>query len=1075
METPPVPKPRSVLPVQSDASKQPVPLPRTKVPTVADKSRSSAILRSFNSVSKITGDVAHKVASSAKTAKTDSSKFAKETLERTLQTSRAVFDGTKSSLKLRRQRKQDGDDSVAERHMSMPCVDVSLFENIQFHSPMLEQKKYKKEDCQSEIPSLALNTTQFDEVSVFSNNSDSNTESVSDFSRDSMEYEHNPNIGDADQMTYDTPRQSRTNSMISEVVEPPERRKKRASEVSFMRNNSMYENWTLPCSRGLKETAKDENIEVVDERPSKSTIYEFDPLNTCPTPKKYDGVSNELLLLESFLIGDTYGSIISTDGHEDHFEFMESEYFNPPTPPERSDSLFPELEPVLIEPIVKDPNKPLCNDVKKNHNSMMHKFTQILKLDNKVNKQNKNEVSDVKTVDRPPINQLPVPYFCGTLTRTASAVGEEIFKNSQPRYCILSDQKLMCYTDPTNSVLKEAYTLDNVHSVQLVLPISTSTTANSFCFELLVSSGSRQARKIVFSTDTAALRRTWTHHLAAHLTTFPNKYTLDFTRCGWCYLKEGVTGEWRGAWVILHRRVLAYYVSEDSNVCTVDLRKARCVTTQEADDDTKTACHSDCGDNLLLDCPDATLYLHFPHERELKSWRFMVRLAAHNNGTHLYHQQLTKDDVPVIVDKCLSFVYAHGSLSEGIYRRAGSSSMISDLLTRFRRDAWAMQLTHGEHSEHDVAGALKRFLRELPEPLIPRDKHREMLDAQALEPAERYQVYRRIMSSLPLVVANTARRLFAHLHFLQSMMYANKMGADNLAAVWVPTVMPTAMTSDPLQSDWNSYLVVVKDLIANFESVWEPTDAEKRREAAIRRVLVKVYGSPTQVAPKAAGDLRTWIYVHDRNTCHQVVLTPSKTCSDICIELCEKANTYSHLLMLEEIICDNSMRRIIHKDEILLDVVLRWGYWDEEDRKDNYLLLSDNSVLQQIDSIKNSVGAISGQLKYASDNSKTFKSHMFGIQDGSLCYFKDKQASQKVEEWKVKDHLWFMGHESRRSPQAQWSITFVPKNNKPKRKERPWFGSTVAGVVANYQLKWIAALMMAEHTDLMPIPRLIDT
>ncbi|XP_053623664.1 arf-GAP with Rho-GAP domain, ANK repeat and PH domain-containing protein 2 [Plodia interpunctella] len=1073
MDNPPVPKPRSVLPAQIDSTtKQPVPLPRTKVPTT-EKSRSTAILRSFSSVSKITGDVANKVASSAKTAKTDSSKFAKETLERTLQSSRAVFDGTKSSLKLRRHKRLDGDENLAEKHMSMPCVDVSLFENIQFHSPMLELKKYRKQDGHIENPSLALNKTQFDDISIFSNNSDSNTESMSDFSRDSIEFEHNPNMIESDQMTYDTPRQSRTNSMISETVEIPERRTKRASEVSFMRNNSMYENWTLPCSKAPKESTQEVNTEIIDERPSKSTIFEFDPLNTSSS-RKYDGVSNELLLLESFLIGDTYGSIISNDGHEDHFEFMESEHFNPPTPPERSDSLFPDIEPVLMEPVVKDGNKPLCNDTKKTPKSVMHKFTQILKLDSKLNKVNKQEGVDVKTVERPPINQLQVPYYCGTLTRVGSAVGEEIFKNSQSRYCVLSEQKFMCYTDPTKSVLKEAYTLDNIHSVQLVLPISTSTTANSFCFELLVSSGnSRQARKIVFSSETAALRRTWTHHFAAHLTSFPNKYTLDFTRCGWCYLKEGVTGEWQGTWMILHRRVLAYYVGQDTNVCNVDLRKARCVATQEADDDTKSTCQSDCGDNLLLDCPDTTLYLHFPHERELKSWRFMARLAAHNNGSHLYHQQLTKEDVPVVVDKCLSFVYAHGSLSEGIYRRAGSNLMISDILTRFRRDAWAVQLTHGVQTEHDVAGALKRFFRELPEPLIPKDKHQEMLDAQALEPAERYELYRRIMTSLPLVAANTARRLFAHLHFIQSMMYANKMSAENLAAIWVPTVTPAAMTTDPLQNDWNAYLVVVKDLIANFESIWEPTEAEKRREAAIRRVLVKVYGPPTQVAPKAAGDLRTWIYVHDRNTCHQIALTPSKTCSDICIELCEKAGTYSHLLMLEEIVCENSMRRIIHKDEILLDVVLRWGYWDEEHIKDNYLLLSENTVLQQIDNLKGSVGAISGMLKFANETTKTYKSHMFGIQDGSLCYFKDKQVTQKVEEWKIKDHLWFMGHELKANPHAQWSITFVPKNNKPKRKEK--FGCTIAGAVADYQLKWIAALMVAEHADLLPTPRLIDT
>lgn len=45
--------------------------------------------------------------------------------------------------------------------------------------------------------------------------------------------------------------------------------------------------------------------------------------------------------------------------------------------------------------------------------------------------------------------------------------------------------------------------------------------------------------------------------------------------------QEGVTGEWRGAWVMLVRRVLAYYTAPlpdtGPNMCTVDLRKTRCV------------------------------------------------------------------------------------------------------------------------------------------------------------------------------------------------------------------------------------------------------------------------------------------------------------------------------------------------------------------------------------------------------------------------------------------------------------------------------------------------------------------
>ncbi|XP_045784309.1 arf-GAP with Rho-GAP domain, ANK repeat and PH domain-containing protein 1 [Maniola jurtina] len=1112
MDTPPVPKPRSTF------LSRPVPLPRSKASANTERITASDVLRSISSVSKqITEDVTQKVSSSAKSANekidkslSDGSRFAKDTLEKTLLTSRSVRDsvtksvieGTKSaSIKLRISKKLEtpGEDDN-QRSVSMPVVDVSLFDNIQFHSPLLEQKKYvNNEDRLHKLPALHLNTSCLDDLSLFSSNSDSNTDTVSNFSYDSPENDQTDlSLNMENEMTYDTPNPSQSSSVVSMRSAPqvPERRKKRLSDTEVMRQNSLYENWTLPHS-----SPSSPNINTdMKPRPSKSTIYEFDPLNNnVSSVKKYEGVSNELILLESFLIGDTYGTIISSadNGSDDTYDFTETEYFNPPTPPERFDSLCPdtttkstsavtnakeisdksEINQEKVSWYVNDDAASVSSEQNKIQSSMMQKFSNILKLDTVRVRSTKQIVKKLEVVERPPINKLPVSYFSGMLNKVVTGIVEDLFKNSQSRYCVLSDQKLICYSDPTNLILKEAYMLENIHSVQIVLPLSSSTINNSYCFELTVSTGVRNApRKVLFSCSSASERRNWAQKLAEHLTyVFPTKYTTEFTRCGWCYLKEGVSGEWRGAWIMLIRRVLVYYAGED--VCPVDLRKTRCVVTQAADAETKQMCPSDGSPNLILDCPHATLYLRFPHERELKGWKYMVTLAAHNNGAFIHHQQLTKENIPVIVDKSLSFIYAHGSLSEGIYRRAGSSLVLSELLARFRRDSWSVQLTPGQHSEHDVAGVLKRFFRDLPEPLVPQEKHSALIEVLEMsEPAARHAAYRDVMTSLPLVAQRTARKLFAHLHFLQTMSHANKMNAENLASVWAPTIMPTAVTSQTLQTAWSvKEHHVVRDMIVSYEDIWEPTEAELRREAAIRRVLVRVLSNTATTAPKGAGDLRAWIYVHDRNTCYQVSLTPNKTASDICIELCEKAKMESHLLMLEEVICDGSMRRIVHINEFVLDVVLRWGYWDENDRKDNYLLVKENKILHELEALR-STSSVCGELRLANESTKAFKLHMFEFSQGKLCYYKDKQGSHKIEEWDIKKILWYVGHEPKRNPQAQWAITFIPKNDKLKRsKDRPWFGCTMAGAVKTDQLKWMAAMTYAEHAEILPTPRLIIT
>lgn len=62
-------------------------------------------------------------------------------------------------------------------------------------------------------------------------------------------------------------------------------------------------------------------------------------------------------------------------------------------------------------------------------------------------------------------------------------------------------------------------------------------------------------------------------------------------------------------------------------------------------------------------------------------------------------------------------------MSEGIYRRSGSSRAVARLLEAFRKDAWVTQITKVDYSEHDVATVLRRFLRDLPEPLLPATIH----------------------------------------------------------------------------------------------------------------------------------------------------------------------------------------------------------------------------------------------------------------------------------------------------------------------------------------------------------------
>jgi len=179
-------------------------------------------------------------------------------------------------------------------------------------------------------------------------------------------------------------------------------------------------------------------------------------------------------------------------------------------------------------------------------------------------------------------------------------------------------------------------------------------------------------------------RNIWMQKLIESLTdVFPTNFTSEFTRAGWCYLKNSISSEWSGAWVLLWRRKLLFHSSLDMNLESMDLRKARCIgwfhfvhfiaiistfdkfmcfsfkVLKECDESIKNL-HIEKGPIMMIDCPPYSIYFIMSSPRETKIWRHIIKEAAHNNGSSLKHQQLTKDNIPVLIDKCINFIYTHG-------------------------------------------------------------------------------------------------------------------------------------------------------------------------------------------------------------------------------------------------------------------------------------------------------------------------------------------------------------------------------------------------------------------------------
>ncbi|KAJ9579856.1 hypothetical protein L9F63_004458, partial [Diploptera punctata] len=375
----------------------------------------------------------------------------------------------------------------------------------------------------------------------------------------------------------------------------------------------------------------------------------------------------------------------------------------------------------------------------------------------------------------------------------------------------------------------------------------------------------------LFGVTGSSERRVWLQKILESLTSkFPVRVLTDFTRAG-C-LDEGISGIWTSGWVVVHKRTLVYYV-QDGNVKESDLRKARCTVLQHSKHETATLSVVEKGPLILVDFPGQSLYLQMNTIKETMGWHSVIRSAAVDNGLSLDQQQLTREDIPTIVDKCINFVYAHGSMSEGIYRRSGANSNVTKLLTLFRQDAWSVQLTRQDYTEYDVSSVLKRFLRDLPEPLLTTELHSQLCEITAgISGSDRVRHYQNVLEQLPRINYNTTRKLMGHLHFIHQQHEKNLMPVENLAAIWGPTLMHVEGGDNLNWSQMESG--VVSDLILLYSKIFEVDAAEMQREKQMQEVLERYHAANTTVPQsKPSGDLKIWIHLVNRNSNNCVNVT----------------------------------------------------------------------------------------------------------------------------------------------------------------------------------------------------------
>lgn len=164
-----------------------------------------------------------------------------------------------------------------------------------------------------------------------------------------------------------------------------------------------------------------------------------------------------------------------------------------------------------------------------------------------------------------------------------------------------------------------------------------------------------------------------------------------------------------------------------------------------------------------------------------------------------------------LVDACTSLEkHIH---TEGLFRKSGS-------VIRLR--ALKNKLDHGESCLSsappcDVAGLLKQFFRELPEPILPADLHEALFKAQQLGTEEKNKATILLSCLMADHTIDVLRYFFNFLRNVSLRSSENKMDSSNLAVIFAPNLLQTSEGREKMSANTEKKLrlqvAVVQTLI----------------------------------------------------------------------------------------------------------------------------------------------------------------------------------------------------------------------------------------------------------------------
>uniref|UniRef100_A0A3Q3EX90 Rho GTPase-activating protein 44 n=1 Tax=Labrus bergylta TaxID=56723 RepID=A0A3Q3EX90_9LABR len=152
------------------------------------------------------------------------------------------------------------------------------------------------------------------------------------------------------------------------------------------------------------------------------------------------------------------------------------------------------------------------------------------------------------------------------------------------------------------------------------------------------------------------------------------------------------------------------------------------------------------------------------------------------------HLALSGRDIAFPIEACVTMLLECGMQEEGLFRIAPSASKLKKLKASL--DCGVMDVQEYSADPHAIAGALKSYLRELPEPLMSYELYNDWIQASNIQDQDkRLQALLSACEKLPPANNNNFKYLIKFLSKLTDYQDFNKMTPGNIAIVLGPNLL----------------------------------------------------------------------------------------------------------------------------------------------------------------------------------------------------------------------------------------------------------------------------------------------